>query len=100
MTRLPRLIALCLVFGSMWLHGVIEMPSDDHVMATQSCLEYCLSSVHIDSADEAIVGTAVSLPSPITENWGQNTSVATDVSGWATDSHHDPGQILTIQKRE
>lgn len=99
MTRFPHLIALCLVFGSMWLHGVVVMPSSDHVMAAPSCLEYCLSSVHTDSADEALVGTAATFPNLITQNWGQiritNFSLTLSV-----DSHHDPSQILTTIKRE
>ncbi|MCR4314684.1 MAG: hypothetical protein NUV84_05605 [Candidatus Uhrbacteria bacterium] len=99
MSRLPHLIVLCLVFGSMWLHGVVVMPSSEHVMAAPSCLEYCLSSVHTDTADEALVGTAATFPSPVIEHWGQVWIV--DFS-WApsVDSHHDPSRILTTIKRE
>lgn len=99
MPRLPHLIALCLVFGSMWLHGVVEMPSSDHVMAASSCLEYCLSSVHTDTADDALVGTAATFPIPVTENWGQ---VGLWAFSWtpSVDSHHDPSRILTTIKRE
>lgn len=92
-------MALCLVFGSMWLHGVIAMPSSDHVMAAESCLEYCLSSVHTDSADEALAGIAVTFPASEIQQWGQ---VRDRAFSWApsVESHHDPSQILTTIKRE
>lgn len=55
--------------------------------------------MHIDSADEALVGTAATFPSPTTENWSQVEIL--DFS-WepSVDSHHDPSRILTTIKRE
>ena len=75
------------------------MPSSDHVMAAPSCLEYCLSSVHTDSADDALAGTAITFPSSEIQQWGQ---VGTWDFSWApsAESHHDPSQILTTIKRE
>jgi len=101
MTRLPHILSLLLVFGSMWLHGVFLVPSMDHDIApVSSCLVSCLNMVHVDGADEALspvlfTGIAHSTASVqiIPVSFVSETSIRID-------SHHDPSQILTTQKRE
>ncbi|HLD20946.1 MAG TPA: hypothetical protein VJB64_02520 [Patescibacteria group bacterium] len=102
MTRLPRILSFLLVFGSMWLYGSFAMPSVDHTMGdmmSPSCLEHCLSTLHLDVADDGVGVSAVGvIESPVHEK-----TIHSDFSStyaMRVESHHDPSQILTIQKRE
>jgi len=101
MIRLQHTLALLLVFGSMWLHGVLLMPLNEHNMThpTPSCLVSCLSGLHVNDADDGVVvSVAGVLESPIYEDSVQpfvSSTYATRI-----ESFYDPGQILTTQKRE
>ena len=102
MTRLPHILSLFLVFGSMWLHGGVafaqeEMSGMDMPSMGSSCLQYCLDAVYVDEADDGLV--VVDLSVPEFEPIGQ--MIRTPFVWFpCVDSYHDPSQILTIQKRE
>gem|GEM_PF-6462986 len=99
--RLPYILSLSLVFGSLWLQGVLAMPPTDHDMTpTSTCLVSCLNMVHIDGADEAIsTDSFVGFAASRTFSQAVPTSFVSERS-IRRDSHHDPGRILTTIKRE
>ncbi len=62
-----------------------------------SCLPHCLDAVYVDEADDGLVAFDVSVPEfePLIQ-----TIQTSFVWSPSVDSHHDPSQILTVQKRE
>lgn len=75
------------------------MSSMDHDMMGPSCLEHCLDALHLDVSDDGlVVGGTVVVSSP-----GDEIKIPVSFSSVSLvqiESHHDPSQILTIQKRE
>lgn len=84
----------------MWLHGSVSMFVGEHPMEGPSCFEQCLSSLHLNTADEGLVvsGAMAAFPSRTDER--EIDPVATASVRTAGESHHDPGRLLTIIKRE
>lgn len=99
MPRIPSILTLCLVFGSMWLHGGfgVSMDEMDHGMMGPTCLEHCLDAVHVDSADE---GTAVVFVDGVSSQTVDVRLVQVPMPTPIIESHHDPTRILTTIKRE
>lgn len=100
--RLSHILSLCLVFGSMWLHGVLAMPLSDHDMGDRmspSCLEHCLSALHLGVSDDGIWVDATG----VVEHPVRMESILPGgafIRMVSVESHHDPSQILTTIKRE
>jgi hypothetical protein len=99
--RFSHMLMMCLVLGSMWLHGSgFVMPMNDEMdMNTMgsTCLEHCLQAVHVEESDE---GAGVA---PVAVVWSESIeSVVIPYTNLVIDleSHHDPTRVLTTIKRE
>ncbi|TAL49770.1 hypothetical protein EPN81_04720 [Patescibacteria group bacterium] len=102
MVRLVHSLILFIVFASMWLHGGVafaqgQMSEMDMSSMGTSCLQHCLDAVHVDEGNDVLIVMGLFIPefSPTVEGVR-----AEKIWLPCVESHHDPGQILTIQKRE
>lgn len=96
-------MALLVVFGSVWMHGILPVEASAHTMmpdaGVASCLNKCLEALHIDLLDHFVVPAAPVhvVPAAVIET--VFVPAAEDASA-AYPSHHDPWRILTTIKRE
>lgn len=105
MQGFSRLAALLVVFGSVWMHGVLPVAVSAHDMKSDmgmpSCLSHCLATIHADSTHNvttpSVFHFVVSESSDAITFSSSSTSSPLSTS---TTSHHDPWQILTTIRRE
>ncbi|PJE76667.1 hypothetical protein COV05_03240 [Candidatus Uhrbacteria bacterium CG10_big_fil_rev_8_21_14_0_10_48_16] len=98
--RLPHLLMFSIIFGSIWIQGMVPDVHGDHGMMDQNCLEHCLSSFHLGTVDDGIVVSIayLAVESSVREERYRIQDEVTQERDFA--SHHDPGRILTTIKRE